>query len=36
MACPLDTAWITLQVESVFASLTVLEPHNSSITLDEH
>ena len=32
MACPLDTAWITLQ----FASLTVLEPHNSSITLDEH
>lgn len=36
MTCPLDTAWITLQVESVFASLTVLEPHNGPITLDEH
>ena len=36
MTCPLDTARITLQVEGIFTSLTVFEPHNGPITLDEH
>ena len=36
MACPLDTAWITFQVDGIFTSLTIFEPHNCTITLDEH